>query len=312
MNPLADQLAHLVAQASSLSPPAVAQASSPPALPHFLLASATEAAEHEPWLTHFSQNHAVVLLVAAAWTALVIWIGHRLRAMDRRRNVGSLKDSDRTPSSLKPQASSLLEPNYRRTLGAVGLAFAAVYHIYWLTPPRFHLVNSLPLHLCDILSVLAPVSMLLPRRLLLTLTYFWGVGLSILGLIIPVETAGPHQLRFWIFWVAHVQIVGIGLYHLVVTGYRPRAQDLLTAIAAGAVYAIPIVALNEIYGLVNETEALNYGYLGSRERQPFPVSTFGPWPLRLLPMAALAAAGFTLLWLPWGLRNRHASRKRSA
>lgn len=257
-------------------------------------ASTTAPAEQAPWLTHFSTHHAVVLLVAFAWAALVIWIGCRLRRLDRQR-LASPTSSPQSP------ASSLLEPNYRRALGAVGLAFAAVYHTYWLTPPRFDIDTSLPLQFCDILSVLAPVSMLLPRRLLLTLTYFGGVGLSISGLIVPVETAGPDQFRFWIFWIAHLQIVGIGLYHLIVTGYRPRARDLLIATAAGAVYAVPIIALNEIHGLVSHAEAWNYGYLGSGSRQPFPVSAFGPWPLRLFPMVALAVAVFTLLWLPWRL-----------
>lgn len=267
-----------------------------------LLGSATDPANGQAWLTHFSANHAFTLLIAFAWTALVIWIGRLFRAMDRRTLGASAN------SSLQPPASSLQEPNYRRVLGAAGVAFAAIYHIYWLSGDRFHFTNSLPLHLCDILSILAPISMLFPKRLLLTLTYFWGVGLSVLGLIVPVETAGPDQIRFWIFWIAHIQIVGIGLYHLFVTGYRPARRDLLTAIAAGVAYAVPIIAFNELYGLITGAESLNYGYLGSRPQQPFPVSRFGPWPLRLLPMAALAALGFTALWLPWAL----ARRKRSA
>jgi uncharacterized membrane protein YwaF len=45
---------------------------------------------------------------------------------------------------------------------------------------------------------------------------------------------------------------------------------------------------------------LNYGYLGRfTPSRPTMLDVLGPWPLRVVFMILLGAAGMTLLWLPW-------------
>jgi hypothetical integral membrane protein (TIGR02206 family) len=167
--------------------------------------------------------------------------------------------------------------------------------IYWALPPRLNINESLPFQLCDLAGIIAGLAMLFRPRAFHTLLYFWGLALSTQSFITPIlhVDEGPVTLRFWLFWLTHLQIIGSAVYDLVVGGYRPTWRDYLVAFGCTAAYAALATAVN----LSLDT---NYGYLGSKLPEAGTALDFlPPWPLRPFGLALVAAVWLAVFWLIW-------------
>lgn len=178
--------------------------------------------------------------------------------------------------------------------------FALGYLLLWsaihgwaLLPANFNPAQSFPLHICDIVAVLVPLSLILRKRLLIALLYFWGIGFSVQGLLTPDLQFGLLSPMFWLFWLHHATIVGTAVYMVVVYRFRPTRRDYHWAVKAGLFYVACVFPINAIFGF-------NYGYLGNLlPSQPSLIDWLGPWPWRVGIMVILAWLGMTLLFMPW-------------
>jgi hypothetical integral membrane protein (TIGR02206 family) len=170
---------------------------------------------------------------------------------------------------------------------------------WWLLPANFNLAYSLPIEICDLLLLIVAFTFLWGHRGWVTLLYFWGLGLSLQGILTPDLQAGPQHPEFWLFWFHHGVIVGTALYQVIVYHYHPTWRDYRQAVAVGLAYLAIIFPLNILL-------QLNYGYLGqATPSQPSLIDFLGPWPWRVAIMTGLAVAVMALLLLPWVLHHRH-------
>jgi hypothetical integral membrane protein (TIGR02206 family) len=169
-----------------------------------------------------------------------------------------------------------------------------------LMPRGFRLDWSLPLHVCDLVSLFVPLALLFDWRPMRALVYFWGIGLCTQGFLTPDLKDGPSKLGFWSFWLAHFSIVGAAIYDVAARGYRPTWRDYRTALVASLLYVGVMLPLDVALHV-------NYGYIGpSTPGQPSLVDVLGPWPWRVPVIVALAVAVMALLMLPWQIR-RHCA-----
>lgn len=172
---------------------------------------------------------------------------------------------------------------------------------YWLLPGTFNLRQSLPLQLCDLAALASPLVYLTSLRWPRVLIYFWGIGLSTQAFITPTLVQGPEHMRFWLFWLLHLAIVGSAVYDVAVLRYRPSWRDLGLVSAATLLWALAMIALNIRLGS-------NYGYVGNTTPDnPTLIDALGPWPGRLFILAAIVLTLFTLMraiWLIPGLAPR--------
>lgn len=194
------------------------------------------------------------------------------------------------------------EVRLRRGIAVFSLAHWVVYNAAW-NWSGLDLYEGLPLQLCDVGGVLAPLALLTLNPWLRGALYFWAVTLTSQAFIQPTVTQGPDNLLFWCFWIAHSIIVGSAVYDLVVLRFRPGWADLKRASAVSFAYVLAVTPVNLLLGA-------NYGYVGNpppgRAIPPF-VTLLGPWPGRALILVALAALGFVVVLLPWRLRERFAT-----
>lgn len=191
--------------------------------------------------------------------------------------------------------------SYRKLAGVAILLFEIVHVAYWLCfrEGGFNLQESLPLHFCDISGLIAAAALIFPDRRLVTLLYFWGVGLSSTAFIVPVVTDGPAHLVFWTFWLSHLIIVGGAVFFVLAEGYTPGFRDLLFALAVTTAYVLLLLVLNIAVGT-------NYGYVG---RESEPTAFLGNWPFPRLPLLFLGGALLeTAAWLPFGIMARRRTR----
>lgn len=185
-----------------------------------------------------------------------------------------------------------------RGFAKISLLIWLVIHSWWLLPANFIPARSLPIHICDIVALLTPLALIWRKRFLVALLYFWGIGLSLQGVLTPDLELGPLTLAFWLFWLHHATIVGTAVYLVIVHRFRPNWHDYRLAIRAGLLYLAIILPINIIFGF-------NYGYLGNmRPSQPSLIDWLGPWPWRVALMAALACMVMALLQIPWDLFRR--------
>jgi len=227
----------------------------------------------------FTLQHAVVAGCFVVAIACVAIVGRRLR---------------RTTAGIER------ERLLRRWAVGFSCIVAVLQIVYYLLPGQFELSVSLPLQLCDLAVIVAPIALSTQARWARTLLYFWGLLLSSQGFITPTLESGITHPRFWLFWVSHTIIVGSAVYDIVALGYRPTRRDLCFAMVVSGVYALLVSAINLPLGL-------NYGFLGkSRPGNPTIVDSLGDWPLRVGWIALIGYSVQVLGWAVWPMARRLA------
>lgn len=235
--------------------------------------SASSAADWLHGFQPFSIVHVAVVLVTAAIVAIVVYAGRRWRntSLGRRLDQG---------------------------LAVAALVVWLVANGWWLLPQNLRLENSIPIHLSDVIGLCVPLALTVGWRPVRAILYFWGFGLTTQAYISPVVTDGPAKVTFWLFWLGHLAIITGAVYDVAVRRYRPTWRDYRTALLALVAYAA--IALP-----IDITLGVNYGYLGrTTPSQPTLLNYLGSWPLRLLPMAVLAAIALALPMVPCVLVRR--------
>lgn len=174
-----------------------------------------------------------------------------------------------------------------------------------MLPSRFRLDNSLPLHLCDVAGLLAPVALLTLWRPLRAVLFFWAIGLSTQAFFTPVLREGCARTDFWLFWIGHIQIVGSAFYDVFALRYRPKFRDFAIGLAANILYFALVLP-------VDLALSVNYGYVGNtKPDQPTIIDKLGPWPLRLVWIFLIVHGVMLALWGVFaviGLRGRGPDR----
>ena len=190
----------------------------------------------------------------------------------------------------------------RQALAIFALAYWIAYNTWW-NWNGLDLRTGLPLQACDVSGLLAPFALLTLNRWLRATLYFWAFAFATMAFIQPTLTEGPAHVVFWAFWIAHLTILACAVYDLAALGFRPDWRDLARAAVVAVAWAAVALSVDVLLGA-------NYGYIGNPPagtRIPPLVEAFGPWPQRLLVMAAVAALVFCLLLLPWRALSRRSS-----
>jgi hypothetical integral membrane protein (TIGR02206 family) len=194
------------------------------------------------------------------------------------------------------------EPRLRFALAALAVAYWVAYNTWW----NWHgldLRTGLPLQLCDVNGLLAPLALVTTWRWARATLYFWTAALTLQAFIQPALTLGPAFLVFWAFWTAHTIIAACAVYDIAVRGFRPGWSDLYRALIASAAYVALVVPVNFWLGS-------DYGFIGNPapdiQIPPF-IDALGPWPQRAIVLAVvLVPLGFVLVLLPWLVAGRVA------
>lgn len=191
------------------------------------------------------------------------------------------------------------QPTTRRrvieiAIGTAGVMIWIAVLVWWLQPERYSPAVSLPLQVCDLVGLIAPLAMLTRRHEFRTLLHFWGFGLCTQWVCTPVTTTGPESMAFWISFMLHASILGSACHDFFAGGYRSTWRDWRFAAICG-------VAYSALAHGVNMTTGGNYGYLGQpKPTMPTIVDALGPWPLRMLWIVLLGLIAITLVKLAGG------------
>jgi len=190
----------------------------------------------------------------------------------------------------------------RKLIGWGSLVAGLLNTAYWLSPSRFDLSQSLPLHLCNLANFIGAAAVLKEARLFKGLLYFWS-GLCLWAFLTPTTDKGVEDPGFWIFWLYHSFILFTLVVILRGDQFRPTFRDLQKSMTFS-------VGLVGCLFVINAITGWNYGFLGNDvPGVATPVSLLGSYPLRVLWMTFIGAGVFVVLWLPHRAYSATRTRK---
>ncbi len=208
-------------------------------------------------MRQFSAEHLAVLALTAA--AIVVAITR--------------------PKAIPPKALAV----------AIGGAFAIEFAVR-ATDGSWDWGFDLPLHLSDVVAILAPVALWTRKPLLVEVLYFWALTASLQAVITPDLHQTVPSVFFFTYFTTHSGAVVAAV--LLVFGLHEPIRDGAVRRAFNATLAMAAVA-----GAANLLTGGNYMYLRAKPSQPSLLDQMGPWPLYIATAAALALLLFALLAL---------------
>ena len=184
----------------------------------------------------------------------------------------------------------------------IGGAYA-VEHASFVARGDWEADFNLPLHLTDVVTIVAVLALWTRRSLLVELTWFWGMTASLQAVLTPdLGSADFPELLWWTFFITHSGAIVAAVMLVVGCGIHPRAGAVGRAFAATVAVAAAAAGANLLTGG-------NYMWLREKPDAGSLLDYMGPWPWYIAGAAALGLALFLLLDLPF--RRRRALLTRS-
>jgi hypothetical integral membrane protein (TIGR02206 family) len=214
--------------------------------------------------TAYGPSHWAVIAVFLLGAVLLVWVGR---------------------GQTEPQAHRL-----GRILGAVTAGIYAAILIYVLSPPT---LDSVPLQLTDLATVVAAYALWSRKQWAYALTYYWGLVLSSQALISPALQSPdfPHY-QFLAFWAIHLLVVWAAIYLTWGRGMRPDWHSYRLAVAVTLAWATVTFTFNSLAGT-------NFGFLNRKPSTSSLLDGMGPWPWYVFVAAALVLVVWALMTWPW-------------
>ena len=152
--------------------------------------------------------------------------------------------------------------------------------------------DFLPLELCDAAIFLAAFALLTLNRAACELLWLWAGGATTLAMITPDLAWGAPDWGFYSFFALHGSVVISAAVPPLGLGVRPRRGPPGRALLATNAYAALVAAVDVASGR-------NFLDLRAKPDAWTVLDWLGPWPVYLLACEILAAALFSLLYLPF-------------
>jgi hypothetical integral membrane protein (TIGR02206 family) len=188
-----------------------------------------------------------------------------------------------------------------RWLAIVLLVDEVSWWVYLLAGgvPNVDLRYALPLQLCDVAIFIAAAALWTRNRLLVEITYFWGLAGTIQALLTPDLPQHFPTYPYWQYYVAHGGVIASALILVVGLRIRPRRWAVVRVGALTVAYAAFVGAIDVVTGA-------NYMYLRAKPPVTTPLDAMGPWPVYIAVAAAVAFVLFAVLDAPFRLRTKPA------
>lgn len=189
--------------------------------------------------------------------------------------------------------SARLDRAMRWALAIACMAFEAV---------GIALTGVLPLHLCDISILVAPVVLLTGNRYAFELLYFWGIGGAPQALAQPPLFSGFPAPICIAFFLGHGLILASAFYATLAMRLRPTPWSIVRVWLATNAYGLLIIPVNLALGT-------NFLFIMRKPATPSLLDLMGPYPYYMIVLDALALLVFGLCYLPFWIADRRAARR---
>jgi hypothetical integral membrane protein (TIGR02206 family) len=191
------------------------------------------------------------------------------------------------------------EVRFRRGFALLIPCLTIPMQVLQLLPEDYNVATSLPLQLCDFAWVAAMMALWTRHWMATALVYFWGLTLTVQGIITPsLEQPFPDP-RYVMFWGMHFLTVWAAVYLTFGLRVPLTWRSYRFTVACTAVWAATVMVFNSIVGT-------NYGYLNRKPAVGTVLDVLGPWPGYVVVEIVVVAAVWALMTWPWTRTSRPA------
>jgi hypothetical integral membrane protein (TIGR02206 family) len=187
---------------------------------------------------------------------------------------------------------------FRRVFAAAIPIFTVPMQVLQLLPGDFDLGTSLPLQYCDVAWALAAYALWTRKPWAIALTFFWGLTLTIQGIITPALAERFPDPRYFMFFGMHFLTVWAAGY-LAATGGTPTWRLYRFAVLVTASWAVVVMVFNGLTGT-------NYGYLNAKPNSTSALDLLPGWPTYVVVEIAIITGAWALMTWPFN-RSRPAA-----
>lgn len=156
--------------------------------------------------------------------------------------------------------------------------------------------NSLPLHLCDVASLVLAWALFTGNQRAVELGYLWGLSGTLQGLLTPALKFDWYAPEYYGFFSQHGGVPVAALALVTGAGIRPQRGALWRGMRWSWAYMAVVCLLNWLL-------QTNYGYFNAPPPVASLIDYLGPWPWYLLSLQGVALLFFFLLLLPFRKYN---------
>jgi len=220
----------------------------------------------------WSPLHFGILFSTAAIAASLIYAGRRKAADAKRNTIGW-------------------------SLAILQILNTILYAAYRIGSGYWDIRYDLPMEFCNWSLLFSIFALTTQRQLLAEISYLWVMAGSVQGVITPdLQVSYPH-VYFFVFFINHSGLTISALYLIFGLKLYPRKGSVLRSIVVLELYVVSAL-------IVNYLVHSNYGYLMSKPVSGSLMDYMGPWPYYIISLQLIAAAAFTILYLPFYIKNK--------
>lgn len=187
------------------------------------------------------------------------------------------------------------DERFRRGFAIAIPCFTVPMQVWQLLPGDFGLGTSLPLQYCDLAWGIAAYALWTRKPWAVALTYFWGLTLTVQGIITPALGQTFPDPRYFMFWGMHFLTVWAAGY-LIATGNTPTWRLYRFSVLVTAAWAAFVMVFNEIADT-------NYGYLNEKPSTASALDLLPEWPTYVVVEIAIISGVWALMTWPFARRT---------
>lgn len=173
----------------------------------------------------------------------------------------------------------------------------ALYTIIHLVKDTYTIQNDLPIHICRVLALAAPIVYWKENKFWTGIFYFWIlVGTFNAVIAADIRHDFPHW-NYFVYFAMHTGLITLPLYNCIVLGHRIRKVDIWNAFWVANIFLLLTMALNF---------AISSNYMFTRHKPVVAsmMDVMGPWPWYLVVLQFVAVTLFVIVYLPFWVRDR--------
>lgn len=175
------------------------------------------------------------------------------------------------------------------SIGAFLQIFKLVYRYY---AGYVDISNDLPLHLCNLMTIIMPFIVWFKWKKMWGITFFWIMAGCAQSIFTPTLTESLPHYEALRYWGVHAIIILGALHGLVVLNYKLTIMDAFRSILAINILAAILYPINLLLGA-------NYMYLNAKPPGKTFYDLLGNWPGYIISLEIIVIMLFCLMVLPF-------------
>ena len=163
----------------------------------------------------------------------------------------------------------------------------------------FDAKEHLPLHLCNLVSILLPVFAITRKQWMYEILLFWILAGTSQAIITPDLAHGFPHYDYLKYFIVHCGLVIFILYATFIYKMRPTVKSIFKSFLALQVYFVAMLLVNKLLGS-------NYFFISEKPPHGSLLDYFGDWPYYILVAELILFPYFFLIYLPFHLTRKRA------